>query len=45
MNNFAKFQLYIPYSSFLGVDFFFFFFFANLTFHLPWQTVKLGGLD
>ena len=42
MNISAKFQLYPPYS-FWGVDFLFFS--TNLAFLLPWQPIKLRGLD
>ena len=42
MNISAKFQLYPPYS-FWRVDFWIFF--ANSAFWLPWQPIKLRGLD
>ena len=42
MNMYAKFQLYSPYV-FGGEDFEYFF--ENLTFMLPWQTIKFSDLD
>ena len=40
INNSAKFQLYPPTSE----ELIFIFFYANLTFWLPWQPIKLRGL-